>query len=165
MGADVGGDHAKKGKDISGHGHLPTAAGCIGPQEGELVEDQGGLERAQPPLPADERVEQEEADDDDGGDEGGGVEIEEDLEAVGIRNLESIGVVDQEPPRRAHSRRVGDGGRERGLQQHILALLPEEVGLRGSCRVDSRRSGRSQSSPVALVINASGHCASVFGAW
>ncbi|WVZ54543.1 hypothetical protein U9M48_005324 [Paspalum notatum var. saurae] len=166
VGEDVGGDGGDEGEHVRGHGHLPAAAGGVGPHEAELVEDHGGLQRAEPPAAAAERVHEEEVHGDDGRDEGGGVEVEEDLVAAGVGGLEhgvageqamrAAVVVRPEPSRRAQPRRVGDARRQRRLQQHVLAQVPQEARLH-CC-------GGSSPAPLGAA-GFNGHCAgSVSGA-
>ncbi|KAG0528678.1 hypothetical protein BDA96_05G032500 [Sorghum bicolor] len=88
MGTDIGGDQGHEGDNVRRHGQLPAAASGIGAHEAELVEDHGGLERAEPPTVAAERLHEEEVDGDDGGNKGGGVEVEEGLVAAGVGDLE-----------------------------------------------------------------------------
>ncbi|WVZ54530.1 LOW QUALITY PROTEIN: hypothetical protein U9M48_005314 [Paspalum notatum var. saurae] len=165
VGADVEGDGGHERDDVRGHGQLRAAAGGVGAHEPELVEYHGGLERAQPPPVAAQRVHEEEVDGDDGRDEGHGVEVEEDLVAAGVGGLEHgvageqatrAVVVRPEPARRAQPRRVGDARRQRRLQQHVLAQLPQEACLH-CC---------GGSSPAPLRAGFGGHCAagSVSGA-
>lgn len=105
-----------------------------------------------------EGLHEEEVDRDDGGHEGGGVGVEEDPVAAGVGDLEHrvageawvgagavVVVIRPDPARRAQPRRVGDAGRERGLQQHVLAQLPEEAGVprRGDHSGGGRRRRRS----------------------